>query len=334
MEEIIVNKCYNCNKIFPTNQAFLRHRNRKTPCLIQNINEKDIKNPNRCIYCNRVYSKKENLVRHHKVCNIKNGGLEILYDKTKYEELLRIVREETERKIEEKDKKIEEMQMKYDKDIVELKSMLTEIIGKKDTVNNNSETNSTINGNVEINNGIVNNNNITIINNLDNPNVDHLFEFERFSKLLAREALRLPVAMLIETFFDPSHPENASVHLLDKETKRVLAMSEGKWIIYAMDKIVDKLRDIGYHLAAEGCRKYGGPDALPEHREVMMKNFEVIKRYKPRKENPDAERADKAEIEQKLFDEYTNSTVHPAVIAEKHRQKIEVSSAKRIAGKK
>lgn len=102
-------KCYNCSKNFRTPAELQRHQKRKTPCLIREITEADKNNPNRCIYCNKVMSKKENLNRHLTKCKVKNGGIQTLYDKVKYEETIRIMKEEQERKDQERERKDQEL---------------------------------------------------------------------------------------------------------------------------------------------------------------------------------------------------------------------------------
>src|SRR5688500_17551174 len=87
-------KCYNCGKSFRTPADLLKHKNRKTPCLIREITPEIANNPNRCIFCNKVFSKPEHLTRHLRICKIKNGGMEMLADKVRYEQELRIMKEQ------------------------------------------------------------------------------------------------------------------------------------------------------------------------------------------------------------------------------------------------
>ncbi|SIP86147.1 GIY-YIG endonuclease with zinc finger C2H2-type domain [Pacmanvirus A23] len=75
--EIIINAgvidrtCEDCGKIFTYVKDLVRHKNRKTPCLIHEVAPENINNPNRCQYCNNIFSKKENLTRHLKICKLK-----------------------------------------------------------------------------------------------------------------------------------------------------------------------------------------------------------------------------------------------------------------------
>ena len=92
-EEINNKKCYSCGKIFRTPNDLNRHKNRKTPCLIREVLPEQVNNPNRCIFCNKILSNKSHLTRHLNICKIKNGGMEILADKVKYEQEIRILKE-------------------------------------------------------------------------------------------------------------------------------------------------------------------------------------------------------------------------------------------------
>ena len=89
-----VNKCYNCGKNFKDNAHLEQHKKRKTPCLIREVPPDQLRNPNRCVYCNKIFSNCDNLKKHLKVCKIKNGGMEILVDKVKYEQKIRILEEQ------------------------------------------------------------------------------------------------------------------------------------------------------------------------------------------------------------------------------------------------
>ena len=89
-------KCYSCGKVFKTPTDFMRHRNRKTPCLIQDVKPEQVNNPLRCIFCNKIFSNNSHLVRHLKICKVKNGGMDILVDKVNYENEIRILKERAE----------------------------------------------------------------------------------------------------------------------------------------------------------------------------------------------------------------------------------------------
>ncbi len=96
MDDNIDFKCYNCGKKFRDINDLERHKKRKTPCLIREVSPENRANPNRCIYCNSIFAKQSNLTRHLTSCKIKNGGMEILADKVRYDQEIRILKEQRE----------------------------------------------------------------------------------------------------------------------------------------------------------------------------------------------------------------------------------------------
>lgn len=76
-------ECKKCNKIFTQLSDLIRHQKRKTPCNpIQGDPTKKAK-PNMCIYCRKQLSSNRSLIRHHNTCNIKNNGMNLLFDEVK-----------------------------------------------------------------------------------------------------------------------------------------------------------------------------------------------------------------------------------------------------------
>jgi hypothetical protein len=209
---------------------------------------------------------------------------------------------------------LEEQQKKKDEENAALMKKVEELEAK-------------INGGAVTNNVTIVNN--VVINNFNTPNVEHLYEFEKFTKLLATEKLRLPIALLFETYFDPRHPENECIHLLDDHTRRVIIRLDNRWIQFPMDKALEELRNIGYHLVANGVRKYDNEHIPAEQKKAIRRYIDIIARYRPQKYDYDAEKADKREIEEKLIAEYPASQAHPAVVAERARMKAEIVRAKK-----
>lgn len=324
MEEIIPNKCYNCGKVFRDEHNFKRHKERKTACLIREINETDLKNPNRCIYCNKIFSKKENLTRHHKTCKVKNGGLNVLYDKTRYEEQIRIIKEEKDQEIEALEHKMQKMHEDHAKQMQEMMERMSKLEQKPTAVNNT--VNNVNNVNID--------NSVTIqINNYDKPNRSHLLEYERFKKMLEHEQLRLPVALVFDIYFDERRPANASVHIVDKETKHVIAMINGRWSTITLEKILMELREIGYNIAAEGYLKYRNGGTDEQKREIIKHESLVIGALRSNLDDPSHVKCDIQEIEEKLIAEIPRSAVHPAVIMEKERVRQAIKAAKKLTNK-
>lgn len=246
------NLCYNCGKQFKTQAHLNQHKNRKTPCLIRDVKPEDINNPNRCIYCNKIFSKKENLTKHLKTCKVKNGGLQLLHDKVKHEEQIRIRQEELE--IENKDIKamvslmkaeIEDLRAQvkaHDQALVQTAPATAATVAHNAGTVNNIGTNNVTN----------NTNNINInftINNYNNPNLDYIKnDVKKFEKLLKYEMAATPIAVVEWVWYNRDHPENVSAHLVNKKTGEVLVSLDGKWVTDNVSNVIPTLRRIAYEL--------------------------------------------------------------------------------------
>jgi hypothetical protein len=173
---------------------------------------------------------------------------------------------------------------------------------------------------------VINNNNVVIgqlnvvVNNYNNPNYQHLLEFDRFKKMISEEMLRYPIAVALELYFDPTHPENSSIHLVDKETKKVLVRMNDGWATMPMETVVSEIRNIGYKIAAEIVRHNGIYTDSEERKEFTMSKKDIIAKFRPMKDSIDYERQDRKEIEERIEKEYANSSTHPAVIEENFKR--------------
>jgi Zinc finger, C2H2 type len=308
MENPIINDnktCYNCGKIFRTPAEFERHKKRKTPCLIREIKPEDKNNPLRCIYCNKVFSKANNLNQHNGRCKIKNGGLQTLHDKVKHEEEIRILKEKQELQVQES-KDIKEMMSQMKAKIDALEAQNKEL--KAGTIVNTG--NGNINGNV-VNNNIVNNtinNTVNIhINNYDKPNVEHLKNLDTFKKLFNYEMSGTPIALVEKIWYDPEHPENIAIHLVNKKTGETLVVINGKWVTDNISNIIPMIRHITYELTQS----------------IMVNNFErlitfnndfVPKFLEQNRKDPGAIKRDCDDILQKMID---GRAISQAVVAKK-----------------
>ena len=211
-----VHKCYNCGKNFKDEAHLDQHKKRKTPCLIREVPPDQINNPNRCIFCNKILSKKEHLIRHVKTCKIKNGGMEILVDKVKYEQEIRILKEQAAVATEQNKMllaRMEEMQKKIEQ--LADRKLETSIINH--TVNapviNNA---TTINNSTNINNASIININL---NSYRNPDISSI-------KLTVEELLRSDgnfyKFILEKVYFNPGLPENHSVYVPNKKETELI----------------------------------------------------------------------------------------------------------------
>ncbi len=242
-------RCYNCGKQFKDTYYLERHKKRKTPCLIREIDEKDRHNPLRCIYCNKVFSKLNNLNQHHNRCKVKNGGLQTLHDKVKHEEQVRIKLEEQEIK----NKDIEVMFSIMKAEIEDLRAQVkAQAVVHAAPIVPTAITNGT--GTVAIGTNTINNINNTInlnitINNYNNPNLEYIKnDVEKFKKLLKYEMAATPIALVEWVWYNRDHPENTSAHLVNKKTGEVLVSLDGRWVTDNVSNVIPKLRQIAYEL--------------------------------------------------------------------------------------
>lgn len=112
--------------------------------------------------------------------------------------------------------------------------------------------NITVNNNTVVNTGPVTIN----INSYTTPNADHLLTFKKFNEIFVKEFAGLPVAIVCELYFDPSHPENMSLHLVNKSTGEMLTMCEGNWATKHIDEVSQRMRAVGYEIAERGIKMH------------------------------------------------------------------------------
>lgn len=251
-------KCYNCGKVFRTPANLLAHKKRKTPCLIRNVTEEQKLNPNRCIFCNKIFSKKENLTRHLKSCKIKNGGMEILVDKVRYEQEIRIMREQFEIERKAKDTQIQKLTERLDA-LEQSKAITQQIIN---TVNNyNAPINITI-------------------NNYTQPTLEGL-------KITADElnaVTKLSKFLLQKMYFNPDLPQNHCMYLQNRKDKTLILFADNNWNMVMGDNVSDVIRKLSDTVYVRGTQlingangPYAGEDnkylALPAGNRGVLEQF-------------------------------------------------------------
>ncbi len=228
-------KCYNCGKIFRTPVELHRHKNRKTPCLIREVAPEQIGNPNRCIYCNKIFAQPQTLTRHHTTCRIKNGGMNILADKVRYEQEIRILRETIERQKVEQDEKINQQRVEFQEKIDNLTKQIA--VPATVVVNNINTTNNTTN-------------NITI-NNYLTPNYKFLLEGDTFKNIFRQKLVQTAMELIPLIWFNADHRENLSTYLVNKSTGETLAYDGSTWKVVPVGELTKGLRDRAYEITSE-----------------------------------------------------------------------------------
>jgi hypothetical protein len=207
-------KCYSCGKEFRTPSELLKHKNRKTPCLIRDITPEQRSNPNRCIFCNKIFSKKGNLTRHHKICKIKNGGMDILDQKSQYEQTVRILQE--------RDKQKDELIGKLAHQLEELQDQFTKLSSHQTTKIKGNNNTTTIN-----------------FNNYNTPCVDNI-RITQDDLLVENIACK----MIELIYFNKDIPANHTIYLPNLREKRLHVRKDNSWNTITGDAIPHTLSHV------------------------------------------------------------------------------------------
>lgn len=73
--EVNDKKCDLCGRLFKKPIDLHRHKNRKKPCLIKEVSQENINNPNRCVHCGSIFVQHQSLTRHLLNCRIRKDKL-------------------------------------------------------------------------------------------------------------------------------------------------------------------------------------------------------------------------------------------------------------------
>ena len=209
-EHINICKCYNCGKVFKKPSKLAAHKQRKTPCLIREVAPVDRANVNRCIFCNKIFSNKSHLIRHLKTCKIRNGGMDILDEKIRYEQKIRI--------LEEKNLLRDEREKQMQEQITRLQN---EIHGIKSVPAANTTNNST--------------NNI-IFCDYDKPDVSGLV-FTQDNLISVSNLMHRFVELI---YFNKEFPQNCTLYPPNIKENRLLVHTADGW----QSMIGDELKDV------------------------------------------------------------------------------------------
>ncbi|MCK4968665.1 MAG: hypothetical protein KAS12_06420 [Candidatus Aenigmarchaeota archaeon] len=253
-------RCYNCGKSFKDNQGLIRHKNRKTPCIIQDIKPEDINNPNKCQFCNKVLKTKRNLIRHFDTCKIKNGGADILYAKVKHENEL----------AEQKKQLIEQGQQlaNQDQKLKELEEIIKNGGTGHNTISHHNQKIGQINNTqntLNADGSITYNNNTFILNSFNKPNIPPQLTAEELNKELDR-FLTLGEYLFKNLWFNSKYPENYSI--LPCSSKKVLYYNGEIW----------RERKNGHNEAADIMLLRGNPNYTQE--EITKLDSSCIKKLR------------------------------------------------------
>lgn len=213
--------CFSCGKTFSKPYYYERHKQRKTPCLIQDVPENDDAK-NRCKFCNKTYKYKYTLTRHYKTCKIKNGGMKILAEKIQREQAM------------EQKKQLDNITVQMGQLLSLVKTQSEEI--QKLKQNQFISTNNAMHNFGDNNTQNINQSKHITINNYMTPDISGL----KLTDDRINQYDKLSCAVLDTIYFNPDRPENHSIYLVNKKDKTLMVYTgkpteECKWKLLTSD---------------------------------------------------------------------------------------------------
>ena len=218
-------KCDSCDKKFKQKTDFLRHKNRKKPCMNVPItiddlceNVKDIEN--QCPYCHNTFTQKSSLTRHiEERCVIK-----IKQDQQKEDIVQRLIKE------------MEEMKSKVE-------------VLEKENKNYKNQTNNITKNKIRNQQNIQTQNIENQQNNIQNFNLlafgkedmSHLAD-EMYKRILGKGFKSVP--MLVEyVHFNKDKPENRNIYISNMRDNWVIIYDGEDWKLKERHEVMRQLLD-------------------------------------------------------------------------------------------
>ena len=210
--------CDKCNKKFMIHSKLSIHQKRKKSCEVVDEVGEDI--DKQCEYCSKILYDKSSKTKHETVCKDKkeeDKSKLILKKLTEFNEKLLKAMERQEGVINLLNEKIEKLQP------------------SNNTTNNDNRT--------------------IIINNYNTPNYEHLLKCvdgkNEFIDIFNEKLVQTPMELVSNIWFNPEHPENLSIYLVNKSTKEVHVIVDNKWVTDTCSSIADKVRILAYDITIE-----------------------------------------------------------------------------------
>jgi hypothetical protein len=236
--------CFSCGKTFKKPSDFNRHKNRKTPCVIEKIPDNDTV-AHRCHFCNKPYKYQRSLKNHYNTCKIKNGEKHILFEKLQHEKDIEIQLLKQENVIL---KQQNQMNLMAD----EIKKLKLTVENKQQNINNHKQ-HAIIQGN--------HNNNTQVQITLNSYKTPDMANIKLTIEDLLKDSTILKTLME-SIYFNPAKPENHSILSHNLKEKKI-AVYDDTWKLLTSDrerdKLVDEVTAICSHKGGALLNSDGGP---------------------------------------------------------------------------